>query len=146
MDYYEEMSNYSEFHSDSNDMDWEEDSEFVEEEDNIELPGLFEVGLYENIKGMKGLDAHHVGQKSLMKKFVAGYNEMKGPAINVPPEGHTIAGPNGIVSRSKYGIENAKQLLARDISELRRVYPNIPEESLTKLERLNKTKYKEMRD
>ena len=43
------------------------------------------------------MDAHHVGQKALMKKFVSNYDPKMGPAINVPRVGHTIAGPNGIV-------------------------------------------------
>lgn len=39
--------------------------------------------------------------------------------------GHTISGPNGIVSRNTKGIDNARQLLARDLFELKRVYPDI---------------------
>ena len=33
--------------------------------------GKYQVGAYQDIKGVEGLDAHHVGQKALMKKVVA---------------------------------------------------------------------------
>lgn len=59
--------------------------------------------------------------------------------------GHTISGPNGIVSRSTTGIETARQLLARDIMELRRVYDDIPNSALKELIELNKKMYSEMR-
>ena len=36
--------------------------------------GLYEVGHYCDIKGKEGLDAHHVGQKALMRKFIPDYN------------------------------------------------------------------------
>jgi hypothetical protein len=52
---------------------------------------------------------------------VKNYDLNTAPAINVPKVGHTISGPNGIVSRSTKGIDNPRQLLARDINELRRV-------------------------
>lgn len=52
-----------------------------------------------------------------MKKFVKDYDDKTGPAINVPKMGHTIKGPNGIVSRSRKGISDARQLLARDLFE-----------------------------
>jgi hypothetical protein len=55
--------------------------------------------------------------------------------------GHTIKGVNGVVSRSTLGITNARQLLARDIFELRRVYQNIPNSSLQELIEMNKTMY-----
>lgn len=42
------------------------------------------------------------------------YDSKTASAINVPKVGHTISGPNGIVSRSTKGIDNARQLLARD--------------------------------
>src|SRR5690606_37216351 len=84
---------------------------------------LWRVGSYSELKGLEvGLDAHHVGQKILMKNFVPGYNLNTAPSILVPEVGHTIRGVNGIVSRSTIGITNARQLLARDIFELRRVY------------------------
>lgn len=106
---------------------------------------LYQVGAYADIKGVSGLDAHHVGQKALMEKLVKDYDPMTAPAINVPKVGHTISGPNGIVSRSMTGITTARQLLARDILELRRVYPDIPNSKLKELIELNKKLYPEMR-
>lgn len=73
------------------------------------------------------------------------YDPDTAPAINVPKVGHTIKGPNGIVSRSTKGIENPRQLLARDIMELRRVYDDIPNSALKELIELNKKMYPEMR-
>ncbi|WMJ22640.1 hypothetical protein RBG61_11670 [Paludicola sp. MB14-C6] len=107
--------------------------------------GKYLVGAYQDIKGVPGLDAHHVGQKSLMKDLVENYNPKTAPAINVPKVGHTISGPNGIVSRSTNGIDSARQLLARDIMELRRVYDDIPNSALKELIELNKKMYPEMR-
>ncbi|PTY82445.1 hypothetical protein B5V91_19620, partial [Heyndrickxia sporothermodurans] len=64
---------------------------------------------------------NRTGQKAAMKKLVDNYDLNTEPAINVPKVGHTIKGPHGIVSRSTKGIDNPRQLLARDIRELRRV-------------------------
>ena len=105
----------------------------------------YQVGAYKDIKGVVGLDAHHAGQKATMKKLVDGYDPMTAPAINVPKVGHTIKGHNGIVSRSTKGITSARQLLARDIKELRRVYPDIPNSKLQELIDMNKKLYPEMR-
>ncbi len=106
----------------------------------------YQVGAYQDIKGVEGLDAHHAGQKAVMKKLVDGYDEMTAPAINVPRIGHTKRHPvRGIVSRSTKGITDARQLLARDIMELRRVYPDIPNSKLQELIDMNKKLYKEMR-
>ncbi|QGM32592.1 hypothetical protein GI482_09380 [Bacillus sp. N3536] len=105
----------------------------------------YQVGAYKDIKGVEGLDAHHAGQKAAMKKLVDNYDLNTGPAINVPKVGHTIKEPNGIVSRSTKGIDNPRQLLARDISELRRVYDDIPNSALKELIELNKKMYPEMR-
>ncbi|WP_320539180.1 T7SS effector LXG polymorphic toxin [Bacillus cereus] len=105
----------------------------------------YDVGLYNEIKGVPGLDAHHIGQKAIMKKFIADYDPKVAPAILVPKVGHTIRGPKGIVSRSSKGIENGRQLLARDIMELRRVYPDIPNSQIEKLIELNKKLYPELR-
>jgi len=102
------------------------------------------VGAYQDIKGYAGLDAH-VGQKTLMKDLVENYDPQVALAINVPKVGHTISGPNGIVSRSTSRIENARQLLARDVMELRRVYDDIPNSSLRELIDLNKKMHPEMR-
>jgi hypothetical protein len=105
---------------------------------------LWKVGAYSEIRGIEaGLDAHHVGQKAIMKKFVPGYDVNSAPAILVPEVGHTIKGANGIVSRSTTGFGNARQVLARDILELRRVYGSdgIPNSSLQSLIEKNKTLY-----
>ncbi|GAA0306094.1 hypothetical protein GCM10008924_24600 [Gracilibacillus halotolerans] len=107
--------------------------------------GKYQVGAYKDIKGVEGLDAHHAGQKAAMKKLVDNYDLNTAPAINVPKVGHTIKGPNGIVSRSTKGIDNPRQLLARDIRELRRVYDDIPNSALKELIELNKKMYPEMR-
>ena len=88
-----------------------------------------------------GLNAHHVGQKALMKNFITDYDLLTAPAILVPKVGHTIRGPFGIVSRSGVGILNERQLLARDIFELRRVYPGLPNSALQELIQMNKTMY-----
>ena len=63
----------------------------------------------------------------------------------MPKVGHTISGPNGIVSRSTKGITNARQLLARDLFELKRVYPDIPNSKLRELIELIMELYPEMR-
>ena len=105
----------------------------------------YQVGAYKDIKGIGDFDAHHVGQKVAMKKLVDGYDPMTAPAINVPKIGHTIKGDNGIVSRNTKGITSARQLLARDIKELRRVYPDIPNSKLQELIEMNKKLYLEMR-
>ena len=108
--------------------------------------GKYQVGAYQDIKGVDGLDAHHVGQKAVMKKLVADYDELTAPAINVPKLGHTKRHPErGIVSRSTKGITNAGQLLARDLFELKRVYPDIPNSTLKELIDMNKKMYSEMR-
>ncbi|MCZ6382191.1 hypothetical protein O4N82_23730 [Vibrio parahaemolyticus] len=114
----------------------------------IAVPGKFadkfSVGSYEKIKGtLPNMDAHHVGQKALMKKFIPNYDSNKAPAILVPKVGHTLRGPNGIVSRKTSGIDSARGLIARDIKELRRVYPDIPNGQLKKLIDMNKELYPE---
>lgn len=114
----------------------------------IAIPGKFadkfSVGSYEKIKGtLPNMDAHHVGQKALMKKFIPNYDLNKAPAILVPKVGHTLRGPNGIVSRKTSGIDSARGLIARDIKELRRVYPDIPNSQLKKLIDMNKELYPE---
>ncbi|MGE7781882.1 T7SS effector LXG polymorphic toxin [Peribacillus sp. NPDC097264] len=117
----------------------------VESEINGKGTGKYQVVAYKDIKGVEGLDAHHAGQKAVMKKLVDNYDPYTAPAINVPKVGHTIKGPNGIISRSTKGIENPRQLLARDIIELRRVYDDIPNAKLKSLIELNKKMYPEMR-
>lgn len=57
----------------------------------------------------------------------------------------TIKGDKGIVSRKTNGITSSRQLLARDIKELRRVYPDITNSKLRELISMNKKLYPEMR-
>ncbi|WP_241280102.1 DUF6443 domain-containing protein [Chryseobacterium cucumeris] len=107
---------------------------------------IWKVGAYNELRGVeKGLDAHHVGQSALMKKLASGFEHKEGPSILVPAVGHRFKGPNGIVSRNTKGFENARQVVARDIFELRRVYGDqgIPNSALQDLIRLNKTKFPE---
>ena len=102
----------------------------------------YSVGPYNEIKGtVAGMDAHHVGQKALMKNMIPGYEPDTAPSILVPKVGHTIRGPNGIVSRGIEGLNNPRDVLARDINELRRVYPDIPNQQLQKLAQMNKDSY-----
>jgi hypothetical protein len=104
--------------------------------------GQYTVGSYNEIKGTApGFDAHHVGQKALMKAMISGYDPVTAPAILVPKVGHTIKGPNGIVSRGTEGLTTPRNVLARDIQELRRVYPDIPNIKLQKLIKMNKDFY-----
>jgi hypothetical protein len=110
--------------------------------------GKYDVGAYRDMARAargSGLDAHHVGQKRVMRDFVSNYDLESAPAILVHKVGHTIKGPYGIVSRNTTGFENARQVVARDIKELRRVYPDIPNSQLIKLIELNKKTYKEVR-
>jgi RHS repeat-associated protein len=103
---------------------------------------LWKVGSYKNLRGLEaGLDAHHVGQRALMKKFVPGYNSSTAPSILVPKAGHTIG--TGVLGRGTSGFTNARQILARDIFELRRVYggQGIPNSSLQRLIQMNKQMY-----
>ncbi len=106
------------------------------------VPGKFTVGIYDDIRGtVPGLDAHHVGQKAVMGKLIPGYDPATAPSILVPKVGHTIRGPNGIVSRSTEGLTSARDVIARDIMELRRVYPDVPNSKLQELIQLNKDLY-----
>ena len=105
------------------------------------------------VKGKNlGLDSHHVGQKNLMKDLVEGYDPATGPAMLVPRVGHTVSKEGvGIVSRSgvnaKTGMPftSARDVIARDIKELRRVYPDVPNAKLQELIDLNKSMYPEVR-
>lgn len=104
--------------------------------------GKFTVGTYNEIRGtVAGMDAHHVGQQALMKQLVPGYDAATAPSILVPKVGHTIRGPTGIVSRSTSGLDNVRDVIARDIWELRRVYPDVPNPALQELIQMNKTLY-----
>ena len=102
----------------------------------------FTVGTYRDIRGtLPGFDAHHVGQKALMSELIPDYDPMTAPAILVPKVGHTIRGPNGIVSRNVEGLTTPRDVLARDVFELRRVYPDIANSQLQELIRMNRNAY-----
>ena len=104
----------------------------------------FEIQEVLKVKGAGiGLNSHHVGQKAVLCKFIPGYDLEKAPAILVPKQGHTIKDPttNTVVSRIIKGINCARDLLARDIKELKRVYPDIPNSKLEELIELNKEMY-----
>lgn len=113
--------------------------------ENIDKSKMYEVGEYKKIKGGTGLDAHHVGQKAVMKNLVSDYDFNTAPAINVPKKGHTILGDNGIVSRKTKGFDSPRQVLARDLFELKRVYSDIPKSKYEELIKLNMEKYPEIR-
>jgi len=100
---------------------------------------IWRVGPYNKLRGLEaGLQAHHVGQKAIMSRIIPGYDWRKAPSILVPTIGHT---KGNVVSRSTKGLSNARQVIARDILELRRVYPDIPNSSLQELIQLNKKMY-----
>ena len=114
----------------------------------------YSVGEYKDLKGkVKGLDAHHVGQKAVLKKHIKDYDEKTAPSILVPKKGHTEVKPKlGVVSRkTNIEIKNpntkkpARSVIARDVQELKRVYPDIPNPKLQELIKMNKTKYPEVR-
>lgn len=107
--------------------------------------GKFEVGPYKVLReeAAAGLDAHHVGQKGLMKQFIEGYDPITAPSILVPKEGHTVG--EGVVSRSMNGFNSPRDVIARDIRELRRVYPDVPNSQLQRLIEMNKEMYPEVR-
>lgn len=117
-------------------------SKTIKTASRLEGIGKYSVGAYNEIKGtVKGLDAHHVGQKAVMDGLIPAYNPMTAPSILVPKIGHTIKGPNGIVSRSTIGLLTPRAVVARDIMELRRVYPDIPNSQLQQLIKMNKDMY-----
>ena len=120
-------------------------------------PKLWDVDSYKNNRNaVRNLnlkwDAHHVGQQNIMQNLVKNYDPKTAPTILVPRTGHTTRnGEIGIVSRRKINpktgqpFTNARSLVARDIKELRRVYPDIPNSKLQELIRLNKEMYPELR-
>ncbi|NPE57238.1 RHS repeat-associated core domain-containing protein [Dickeya dadantii] len=120
-------------------------------------PEKWDVGSYEDLRNsVKGknleLDAHHVGQKAIMKDLVKDYDPKTAPSMLVPKEGHTLSKEGvGIVSRSKINpttgqpFSSARDVIARDIKELRRVYPDAPNAKLRELIDLNKSMYPEVR-
>ena len=91
----------------------------------------------------EGLDSHHVGQDKAMRCFVQEYDRETAPAILVPKIGHTVRINPDVptLARKSTGFASARGLIARDIRELRRVYPDVPNSQLQKLIDLNKTKY-----
>jgi hypothetical protein len=104
--------------------------------------GKYSSGPFNKLQGkVPGLDAHHAGQKAAMKRVVPDYDANTAPSILVPKEGHTIRGPNGIVSRNTNGLDNARDIVARDVREMRRVYPDVPNSALQKVIKLNKESY-----
>ena len=117
----------------------------------------FDIGLHSDLLKAKkdsNLRSHHAGQKAIMKLLVANYDENKAPAILVNYICHNKNNPEkspGVVSTRNLNpntgkpFSNARELLARDIRELRRVYSNIPNSKLQELIELNKSMYPEMR-
>ncbi|WP_212749732.1 hypothetical protein [Acinetobacter dispersus] len=104
----------------------------------------FAVGAYNEIRGtLKGYDAHHVGQAKIMESLIPGYNRNTAPAILVPKVGHTTSKPGvGIVTRNINLVNpTPRGVIARDIMELRRVYPDIPNGQLQFLINMNKVMY-----
>jgi len=102
----------------------------------------YSVGPYNRLAGsLPGHDAHHVGQRALMKDLIPGYEGSTAPAILVPMAGHRIRGPEGMVSRTMDRSMSPRDVLARDIRELRRVYPDAPNARLLELIHLNKQMY-----
>jgi len=94
----------------------------------------YDVGKYDEMSNEPGLDKHHVPQKAAMKKLDPNYDSAKGSSIKVPTEGHTIKNINGeVVSRSTKGINTVQDLITRDINELKRGYPDIPDSVLDQL-------------
>jgi len=77
-----------------------------------------------------------------MDRLIAGYDWMKAPSTFVPKSGHTQRiSIVKVLSRITKGFFNAMDLLARDIRELRRVYPDVPNLKLKELMQLNKDMY-----
>ncbi|WP_330747611.1 DUF6443 domain-containing protein [Chryseobacterium sp. CP-77] len=108
---------------------------------------LWRVGAYNELRGIEaGLDAHHAGQSAIMKRLVSGYDHKTAPTILVPVAGHRKLIPEigrMAITRGPGSFTSARQLLARDIFELRRVYGSqgIPNSALQELIQLNKTMY-----
>jgi hypothetical protein len=76
--------------------------------------------------------------------MIPGWDRKTAPAILVPKEGHTSY--NSLNQRLSTNTgpnapSTPRGVLARDIRELRRVYPDIPNSSLQQLIQLNKSQY-----
>ncbi len=77
-----------------------------------------------------------------MQKLIPSYDPNTAPAILVPQRGHTRKDlTTGIVSRNTNGQITPRGVVARDIAELRRVYPDVPNSQLQELIRANKASY-----
>ena len=123
----------------------------------VDLLGLaeeFDVGLHKDLQKQKkdpDLRSYHVGQKAIMPNLVANYDEDNAPAILVHKEGHnnrklelTEKGEKGTVSTKQVDpmtnkpFVSVRDLVVRDIKELRRVYSNVSNEKLKELIELKK--------
>ncbi|MPS29542.1 MAG: hypothetical protein E2576_09530 [Alcaligenaceae bacterium] len=103
---------------------------------------LYRVGPYNDIgSAVPGLDPHHVGQKAPLGDMIPGYDPLTALSILIPKAGHTTHGPSGIISRRVFGLTTPRQVAARDIVELRRVDPDIPNARFQALINMNKTHY-----
>lgn len=108
----------------------------------------YRVGLHSSHKNLPGnLTSHHVGQRRAMERLVKNYDGENAPAIVVPYVGHIKRGPNTgpVLARAHKKFKNPREVVARDIRELRRVYPGIPNAKLKEIIDLNKKMYPEFR-
>ncbi|MBL5827579.1 RHS repeat-associated core domain-containing protein [Serratia fonticola] len=133
-------------------------SKDCEEQLKASAPQAWDVGSYGDLRGSVrgknlGLDAHHVGQKAIMKDLVDQYDPITAPSILVPNVGHTVSKEGvGIVSRSMNNpatgkpFTSARDVIARDVRELRRVYPDISKVKLKELIDMNKSMYPEVKN
>jgi hypothetical protein len=105
----------------------------------------YTVGEYDQLRKAaagSGLTAHHVPQQAVAKRFIVNYDPGTAPSILVPRAGHIIKlGDRGVLSRNTDGFTNARQVLARDIMELRRMYPDLSNTELRQIILLNRTMY-----
>jgi hypothetical protein len=92
-----------------------------------------------------GLTSHHVGTDKAMREFISDYDRGTAPAMLVPGKGHIsrIDPDVPALARKSKGFDSARNVVARDIRELRRVYPDVPNSQLRKLIEMNKQKYPE---
>lgn len=77
-----------------------------------------------------------------MWKLDPNYDPSTATSILVPKIGHTISGSEGVVARTPTtGFESVEQLVKRDLNELKRVYPEIPETKLKEIVEQTKIGY-----
>jgi RHS repeat-associated protein len=125
-------------------------------------PDKYTIGLHDELTNWikesgSDLTSHHVGQGVVMQEVLGQqYIYIKGLAIAVPKAGHTKIGPNGRLrtTTTNQVIKLAREMgwdlttiegkrsvlryyLARDIRELRKVYPDISNSTLKELINLN---------